>query len=131
MSDTTPKIKLFIFISIISLLINCSVCLVAWKVSDIAEDDFENTYTSGQGEYSYTEKYGEQQNITANDFALVTATSFLPFVDLVATDFVLLKIPNIDLIFFIFVNLIFGLFIAIKLFLLINIIANFIPFIDV
>jgi hypothetical protein len=124
MSGVTPKIKLFLFISIICLLINLSICLVA-----LANNSQNiNDYTSSTDININTVESNGTQNVTANNFVIASATSFLPFVDLVNIG---LLLPNLDTMFLVIVTIINVIFGAIKLFLIVVIITNFIPFIDV
>jgi hypothetical protein len=120
MASIIPKLKLFIFLSMISLLINISACCVAYISSEPVLTDF--TQTSNEN----LDIIPENSNITATNFLVATGTSFIPFVDIISLAFL-----NLDFITSIFIGLILGLLGAIKLVLIASIIASYIPFVNV
>lgn len=129
MADILPKIRTFIFISLISLLINLSLCAVVFAI------DSNTTLNTGETtEQVGTDSGGFSLNpldwISSLIGKTITAsfTSFLPFFDLI--NIVTLNLADIPL-FAVFYGIITTLLGAIKLFLIITIIANYVPTVNV
>lgn len=123
MANFISKLKLFLFISLISLLLNICIlsCLALYNIQN--NDD----YTSyDDSEIQTTNPKSQYNNVTAENFALATVGSFVPFVDLVNINL----IPNLDIVVRLFLSLITGLFSALKLILISSMVASFIPFMN-
>lgn len=122
MASIIPKIRLFIFISVISLLINLSACCVALASEETKLDNYSQMTEEG---IQTTGGKPGQSNVSANDFVVATATSFLPFVDLVN---LALLMKSLDVVTLLILGLITALLGALKLLLIASLVANFIPF---
>lgn len=121
MASVIPKIKMFLFISFIALLINISACAVAYLNSEQSMTD----YTSFTDEEIKTYEAKDDTNISVSNFAFATGTSFLPFIDIINLAFL-----GLDLVTSIIIGIIVGIIGALKLFLLVNIALGYVPFID-
>lgn len=120
MSAVLPKVKMFIFISLIILLINLCVCGVALAQQEIDYEDY--LQQTRVDKYNNTKSPIQGENITLGDFAIATGGSFIPFFSLVP-----LALLDIETNTAIFIGLFIGLLSSIQLFLLIIIALNFIP----
>jgi hypothetical protein len=67
--------------------------------------------------------YQDNTNISITNFALATATSFVPFVDLVNLAFL-----DLDIFTLLIIGIIVGIFGALKLLLIIAMTTNLLPF---
>lgn len=115
--DITPKIKVFLFLSIISLLINLSIVGVA---SLSQETQFTSINTENPDLSTKNQSVG-----TIGNVAVATGTSFIPFVSLI--NIATLNLTEIPLIL-IFYTLFTVILESIKLFILSTIILNILPF---
>lgn len=120
MGEVTPKVKLFIFISTISLLINLSICGVAYAM------DTNTTLTTGEGDTTL-ETEGGDIGIVGN-VAIASSTSFLPFIDLINIGTLNLGDLPLLLVFYALITTVLG---ALKLFYLIVMAINVLPFFNV
>lgn len=123
MSETMPKLKWFLFLSFIAILINLSACCVALVNSNqnleeyvIFQDEEITTYTTEP----------PKTNITVSNFIVATATSFIPFVDIINLAFL-----NLDIVTTVILGIIILLIGAIKSIILFDIVVGHLPFFDV
>jgi hypothetical protein len=119
MADITPKLKLFLFISLLSLLINFCACAVAM----IDTNPNINEYGKTTDTEIISGTYQDNTNISITNFALATATSFVPFVDLVNLAFL-----DLDIFTLLIIGIIVGIVGALKLLLIIAMTTNLLPF---
>jgi hypothetical protein len=117
-----PKLKLFILISLISLMINFCACAVALLQDEQEDITKYNKWDSEQMDF---DKEVFVTNVSLSNFAIAVATSFLPFVDLINLAYL-----KLDIITSLVLGIIITLFGALKLFLLINIALGYVPFIN-
>lgn len=119
MSDVLPKAKMFLFLSIICLIINVSVCVVAFADQDIEY----NKYLDHKEEYYYTGEMPDTgNNITIGNIAVATGGAFIPYFSVVNV-----AILGMDADVSIIIGVIMGIISTIQLFLLITIALNFTP----
>lgn len=118
-ADVTPKLKLFLFISIISLLINLSVvaCSYAQETNTPLTTGMTQEEINNENVNASTEIYGK--------IAVAGTTSFIPFFDLL--NIITLNLAEIPL-FAVIYAVIVSILSAIKTFILIAIIVNLLPF---
>ncbi|PNX49478.1 MAG: hypothetical protein BV457_01585 [Thermoplasmata archaeon M9B1D] len=118
MGNILPKAKMYVFLSLICLIINISVCLVAMATQNI---DYNNYLESE--EYKYTGEMPDTgTNVSIGNFVLGTTSSFLPFFSIVP-----LAILGLDFTVSVFIGVIFGIIGALQLFLIIVIALNLAP----
>lgn len=117
-----PKLKWFLFISIISLLINVSACCVAL----LNNEQNLSEYTIFSDEEIETVEVKDKTNITTSTFAVAVTTSFVPFVDLINLAFL-----GLDIVTNIILGIIIIIFGALKTLLIAEMILGHIPFLDV
>lgn len=122
MGNILPKAKMYVFLSIICLFINLSVCVVAMATQSI---DYNN-YIEYESK-DFPEKYtghipNDSTNVTLATFVLGTTSSFLPFFSIVP-----LVLLNIDTTATVFIGVVFGIIGALQLFLIIVIALNLAP----
>jgi len=114
-----PKFKIFMFLSILCMLINWGACLVGMASDSVDRYDYlENT-----DNYDYQGNLqNESVNITAVDFATTGGTSFIPFASILSLSFV-----DIDDTVFIPVAVVVAIIGALQVFLLVLIGLCFVP----
>ena len=117
MSGVMPKVGIYIFLSIICLLINISVFMTVVIANDSANI---NEFTQSQ---NYDLTPNRQDNATIGDFAIVSGTSFIPFVSLVS----LTLIGDIPFEVTVITTFVIGIIGALQVFLIGIIILNLVP----
>ena len=122
MGAVFPKIKIYVFLSIICLLINISACCIALADSTENYNDYlqeEDTKYSD----SVTDKYEENEtDVGAINFGFSAGSSFVPFFSIVSLLFL-----GLDDVSFTFISIIIAIIGALQLVLLIIIGLNFVP----
>lgn len=129
MADILPKVRSFIFISLVSLLINLSVCAVVFAMdSTTSLNTGETTEQIGGSTGGFSLNPLDWVSSLIGKTITASFTSFLPFFDLInVATLNLIEIP----LFLIFYGIITTLLGAVKLFLIITIIANYVPTVNV
>lgn len=114
-----PKFKLFFFLSIICMLVNISVCIVALASTNTAD----TSYFTDTNSYDYQGNIEDDDtNVTALNFATGIGTSFIPFASIVNLVFL-----DIDANVFIFITIIITIIGVLQTFLLVLIGLCFFP----
>lgn len=121
MASILPKLKLFIFISLLCLLINISACAIAYLNSEQNIND----YTVFHNNEIQTVTIQTGTNISITNFAVATVTSFVPFADLISLAFL-----GLDIITSLILGIVIALFGALKLLLIAYMVLGSIPFIN-
>jgi len=119
MASVLPKAKMFLFLSIICLIVNISVCVVAFADQDIKY----NEYLENKDDLYYSGEFQDSgNNVTIGNVALSTTSAFIPYFSIIN-----LAVLGIDADVSVVIGVILGLISTIQLFLLITIILNFTP----
>ena len=114
-----PKLKVFFFLSVLCMIINIGVCIVAFADSNTANTD----YYLGTDSYQYQDNIeSEGTNVTALNFIGGTATSFIPFASIISVAFL-----NLDTTIFILISFIIVVIGALQLLMLVLIGLCFVP----
>lgn len=121
MGESISKVKIFIFLSIISLLFNISVCCVAYLNN---EQDI-SIYTSSTP-LTLEGDIPQNNNVTIVNFAVATGTSFVPYFSIINLAFL-----GLDLITSVIVGIILTIIGTLQLFVIVLIILNMLPFFNV
>lgn len=119
MAGVLPKVKMFLFLSIICLIINICVCCVAMFNQNVEYTE----YISNKIDYEYGGEIPDSgNNVTFANFALATGGAFIPYFSIVN-----LAVLNLDVSISVIIGLILGIIGTLQLFLLITIVLNMIP----
>lgn len=121
-ADVLPKLKWYLFISMICLMINISACTVAYMQSGQVLNDYALFEEDEIDIYNVE----ESTNISTGNFALAVSTSFIPFVDIINLAFL-----GLDFVTSLIVGIIIIVFGAIKTLLLLWIALGHVPFINI
>ena len=112
-----PKLSIFLFLSVICMLVNISVCIYA-SVEGSSSLSYLDT-----NDYDYQGNIEESNTeITATNYAGGMATSFIPFASIVSVYFL-----NVEPTVFYFVTIIITIIGALQLLMLILIGLCFVP----
>jgi hypothetical protein len=120
-ADVMSKVKVFIFLSSISLLINLSI----FGVSALSHDISLNTIDTSESDIDTTGNYSVG---TIGNVAVAAGTSFIPFVDLINIATLDLSSIPLVLVFYSLITVILG---ALKVFIIATVILNLLPFLNV
>lgn len=115
MGAVFPKVKIYVFLSIICLLINISACVVA-----LADDEEYNSYFESE-DTSFSDDINET-DVSALNFGFSAGSSFVPFFSIVGLAFL-----GLDDISFLFIGIILAIIGSLQLLLLILIGLNLVP----
>lgn len=117
MGAVFPKVKAYVFLGAICLLINISACCIA-----LADNQDYNIYLESD-DISVDGSIPEDEvNVTLGNFAISAGTSFVPFVSVVSIAFL-----GLDTLSFTLVTIILVIIGACQIFLLTLIILNMLP----
>jgi hypothetical protein len=114
-----PKLKIFLFLSFICMIINIGVCIVAF-----ADTSSENVdYFISTDNYDYQGNIEDEgTNISVFNFVGGMGTSFIPFASIVSVSFL-----GLDWVTYTFAILIIGIIGALQAFMLVLIGLCFVP----
>ena len=121
MGAVLPKISLYLFLSVICLLINFAVLvtIITMQGSAVETDNF-----LGYNSYDFTNQIPDDINVTISDFAFTGGFSFVPFFSLVPITMMEIDIPLAFTMIHALIIVILGSFQA---FLLTIIVLNMMP----
>ena len=114
-----PKIGLYLFLSLICLMLNLSVFFTTLIDSERDIDTF-----MGEADYSGTDLASYNENGSLGSIALATGGSFIPFVSLIS---IALLGEGLPVEMTVITGLVIGIISAVQVFLLAVIIMNLLP----
>jgi len=117
MGAVFPKIKVYVFLSIICLLINISACCIA-----LADTTEYGSYLESEDITVEDVTDDEKVNVTMLNFGFAAGSSFVPFFSIVGLLFL-----GIDPVTFTIIGIILSIIGALQILLLTLIILNFMP----
>ena len=116
MGAVFPKVKIYVFLSIICLLINISACCVA-----LADNDEYSSYLEYE-DIDVKEIEPTEVNVTLANFGFAAGSSFVPFFSIVSLLFL-----GIDTVSFTIIAIVLAIIGALQILLLSLIVLNFLP----
>ena len=120
MGAVFPKVKIYVFLSLICLLLNISACCIA-----LVDDEEYNSYIDTDQDITIEGEIPENEsgtNVTLGNFAISAGTAFIPFFSIVSIAFL-----GLDSIPFLFVSIIVAIISTLQILLLALIILNMLP----
>lgn len=119
MAGVMPKIGLYLFLSLICLMLNLSVFFTTLIDSDSEINNF-----MGETDYSGTDLSHYDEGVSLSGFVFATGGSFIPFVSLISIALIGESLP-IEMT--VITGLVIGIISAVQVFLLAVIIMNLLP----
>lgn len=123
MSSVLPKFKIYMWLSIICLMINLCV-FVGVVIADNTADVNNFLDNSDTDDVEFNRDLPNNYNATTTNFAISVGTSFIPFFSLIPLSLMGSDLPSIMTTF---VGLVIGIIGAVQIFLLSIIILNLAP----
>lgn len=119
MAGVMPKVGLYLFLSLICLMLNLSIFFTALAQSEVDINSFVNSE-----DYAVSGDLPDDTNATIRNFVLSTGSSFVPFFSLLSIAMVGEDLP---LPVTVMTGLVIGIISSIQVFLLLVIILNLAP----